>query len=85
MAVTMKALTYAGKEAIELADVAKPTLQLPTDVIVKVTLCGICGRYGYLLGSVVDLKLKACRGHPAGGNSEAALCASSHLSSSSRQ
>lgn len=44
MEVTIKALTYAGKESIELADVAKPTLQLPTDVIVRVTLCGICGR-----------------------------------------
>lgn len=40
----MKALTFCGKEAIQLADVPKPTLLLPTDVIVRVTLCGICGR-----------------------------------------
>jgi len=42
---TMKALTYAGKETIQLSVVDKPTIQLPTDVIVKITLCGICGRW----------------------------------------
>jgi hypothetical protein len=41
---SMKALTFAGKQSIQLADVPKPTLLLPTDVIVRVTLCGICGR-----------------------------------------
>lgn len=41
---TMKALTFAAKETIVLADVEKPTVQLPTDVVVRVTLCGICGR-----------------------------------------
>jgi threonine dehydrogenase-like Zn-dependent dehydrogenase len=40
----MQALTYAGKEAIELAEVARSKIVLPTDVIVRVTLCGICGR-----------------------------------------
>jgi threonine dehydrogenase-like Zn-dependent dehydrogenase len=40
----MQALTYGGKETILLSEVPKPSLQLPTDVIVRVTLCGICGR-----------------------------------------
>ncbi len=40
----MKALTFSGKETIELAEVPRPEIVLPTDVIVRVTLCGICGR-----------------------------------------
>lgn len=41
---TMLALTFGGTEQIALATVDKPRLLQPTDVIVKVTLCGICGR-----------------------------------------
>ncbi|KAF6258722.1 chaperonin 10-like protein [Scenedesmus sp. NREL 46B-D3] len=39
----MLALTFGGTEQIALATVDKPRLLQPTDVIVKVTLCGICG------------------------------------------
>lgn len=39
----MLALTFGGTEQIVLAEVEKPAILQPTDVIVKVTLCGICG------------------------------------------
>lgn len=39
----MKALTFAGKENIEYRSVADPILTAPTDVLVKVKLCAICG------------------------------------------
>jgi hypothetical protein len=40
----MLALTFGGTEQIVLSTVDKPRILQPTDVIVKVTLCGICGR-----------------------------------------
>ncbi len=44
----MLALTYQGKEAIELSRVPVPVLSDAEDtaVIVRVSLCGICGRCG---------------------------------------
>mmetsp|Transcript_7555 Transcript_7555/g.18734 ORF Transcript_7555/g.18734 Transcript_7555/m.18734 type:complete len:371 (-) Transcript_7555:1321-2433(-) len=40
---TMQALTFAGKQAIELSTVPTPKVIHPTDVLVKVHLAGICG------------------------------------------
>lgn len=39
----MKALTFHGKETIRFESIPDPEILLPTDVIVKVTLCAICG------------------------------------------
>ena len=39
----MHALTFRGKQAIHYESVPDPIIQQPTDVIVKVHLCGICG------------------------------------------
>lgn len=39
----MKALTFRGKEAIRFESIADPGIIEPTDVIVKVKLCAICG------------------------------------------
>lgn len=39
----MKALTFQGKEVIGYESIADPVLLQPTDVIVKVKLCAICG------------------------------------------
>ncbi len=39
----MKALTFHGKEHIEFETVADPEILEPTDVIVEVELCAICG------------------------------------------
>jgi hypothetical protein len=46
--ILMLALTYQGKEAIELSRVPVPVLSDDEDtaVIVRVSLCGICGRCG---------------------------------------
>ena len=39
----MKALTFLGKERIKYESIADPTLLSPSDVIVKVKCCAICG------------------------------------------
>lgn len=39
----MQALTFAGKEIIEFSTVKDPEIVLPTDVIVRITLAGVCG------------------------------------------
>jgi len=39
----MKALTFQGKEDIQYTAVADPVVLAPTDVIVRVTACAICG------------------------------------------
>ncbi len=39
----MQALTFGGKKIIDYSTVTDPKLLYPTDVIVKVTMAGICG------------------------------------------
>ena len=39
----MKALTLQGKHNISCEDVTDPVVSSPTDAIVKVELCAICG------------------------------------------
>lgn len=39
----MKALTWQGRQHVELSEVADPVLQEPTDAIVRVTSTAICG------------------------------------------
>src|SRR3954470_12158436 len=39
----MKALTFRGKETIDYESIADPAILFPTDVIVKVKVCAICG------------------------------------------
>ncbi len=39
----MKALTFHGKETIRYESIPDPEILFPTDAIVKVTLCAICG------------------------------------------
>ena len=39
----MKALTFQGKEKIQFASVPDPEILLPTDAIVRVKVCAICG------------------------------------------
>lgn len=40
----MKALTFQGEKQIALSTVPTPHLVHASDVIIKVLLCGICGR-----------------------------------------
>lgn len=39
----MRGLTFQGTQDVRVEDVADPTLEQPTDAIVRVTLAGICG------------------------------------------
>ena len=39
----MKALTFQGKEDIQFTSVKDPEILNPTDVVVKVNVCAICG------------------------------------------
>ncbi|MGP3534703.1 alcohol dehydrogenase catalytic domain-containing protein [Microbacterium sp. RD1] len=39
----MKALTWQGKRSVDVREVADPTVQLPTDAIVRITSTAICG------------------------------------------
>jgi threonine dehydrogenase-like Zn-dependent dehydrogenase len=39
----MRALTFADIGRVEMADVPRPTLQEPTDVVIRVTTTAICG------------------------------------------
>ncbi|WP_354698060.1 putative zinc-binding alcohol dehydrogenase [Paraconexibacter sp. AEG42_29] len=39
----MKALTYHGKRDVRIDEVPDPTIQEPTDAIIKVTSSGLCG------------------------------------------
>lgn len=39
----MRAVVYRAPGEVELAEVPEPTLQAPTDAIVRVTMAGICG------------------------------------------
>ena len=39
----VNAITFAGYRTVEHEDVPEPSLEAPTDVIVKVELAGICG------------------------------------------
>ena len=39
----MRAVVFAGRNAVRVDDVPEPTIVEPTDAIVRATLCGICG------------------------------------------
>src|SRR5690348_5099460 len=39
----VRALTWQGKRKVEVIDVPDPTIQKPTDAIVKITSTAICG------------------------------------------
>ena len=39
----MRGLTFQGTQDVRVEDVGDPTLEQPTDAIVRVTLAGICG------------------------------------------
>lgn len=46
----MKALTWQGKEHVEIREVSEPTIMAPTDAIVRVTSTAICGSDLHLYG-----------------------------------
>ena len=55
----MKAVVFKGTKQVVVEDRPIPTIQDPQDVIVKVGLSGLCGRYGILfLRKVPETPLK---------------------------
>ncbi|MEP7762333.1 zinc-dependent alcohol dehydrogenase [Sanguibacter sp. 25GB23B1] len=53
----MRALTWQGKEDVQVVDVPDPTIQEPTDAIVRITSTAICGSDLHLytvLGAFID-------------------------------
>src|SRR5262249_40193520 len=49
----MRALCWFGTNDVRLADVDDPRVEAPTDAIIKVTACGICGSDLHLIDGVV--------------------------------
>ncbi|BAF86824.1 IMP dehydrogenase [Azorhizobium caulinodans ORS 571] len=49
----MKALTFHGKGDIRCEQVPDPTIQEPTDAIIKVTACAICGSDVHIYDGVI--------------------------------
>ena len=39
----MRGLTFHGNQDVRVEEIAEPTLEAPTDAIVRVTMAGICG------------------------------------------
>lgn len=60
----MKGLVYNGPGKIEWTDVSKPTIEKPTDAIVKITKTTICGTdLGILHGKTPSVKPGTTLGH----------------------
>lgn len=49
----MRALTWHGKHDIRCESVPDPTIEAPTDAIIKVTSCAICGSDLHLYNGVI--------------------------------
>lgn len=64
MATTMKGLVYGGPGKIELKEVPKPTVEKPTDALVKILKTTICGTdLGILHGKTPSCKPGTTLGH----------------------
>ena len=53
----MKAVTFHGKRDVRVDDVPDPTIEQPTDAIVRITSSGICGSDLHLyevMGAFID-------------------------------
>jgi threonine dehydrogenase-like Zn-dependent dehydrogenase len=64
----MRALCFHGKGDIRYDNVPDPTIQSPTDVIIKVTACAICGSDLHLMDGIVPtMKSGDVMGHETMG------------------
>ncbi len=59
----MKAITYDGKRRMVLSDRPRPTLQKPTDALLRVTTSGICGSDLHMYEGRTSLKKGTVVGH----------------------
>lgn len=68
----MKAVVFHGVGDIRLDDVPEPTLQAPTDAIVRITASAICGTdLHFIRGSAPDMQSGTILGHEGVGIVEA--------------
>jgi threonine dehydrogenase-like Zn-dependent dehydrogenase len=68
----MKAVVFHGVGDIRLADVPEPTIQQPTDAIVRITSSAICGTdLHFIRGSAPDMEPGTILGHEGVGVVEA--------------
>jgi threonine dehydrogenase-like Zn-dependent dehydrogenase len=68
----MKAVVFHGVGDIRLNDVPEPTLQAPTDAIVRITASAICGTdLHFIRGSAPDMQSGTILGHEGVGIVEA--------------
>lgn len=68
MKETMKALVYGGPGKIDIKDVPVPTIQKPTDALIRITRTTICGTdLGILKGKVPDVPVGLTLGHEGVG------------------
>jgi alcohol dehydrogenase len=68
MATTMKGLVYGGPGKIELKEIPKPTVEKPTDALVKILKTTICGTdLGILHGKTPSCKPGTTLGHEGVG------------------
>ena len=64
----MKALVYGGPGKIELKEVSKPTIEKPTDALVKILKTTICGTdLGIVKGKIPSVKPGTTLGHEGVG------------------
>lgn len=64
----MKAIVFHGIGDIRLDDVAEPTLQAPSDAIIRITASAICGTdLHFIRGSAPDMQPGTILGHEAVG------------------
>jgi alcohol dehydrogenase len=65
---TMQALVYGGPGKIELKEVPVPTIQKPTDAIIKIVKTTICGTdLGIIKGKVPTVQAGTTLGHEGVG------------------
>ena len=64
----MKALVYGGPGKIELKEIPRPTIEKPTDALVKILKTTICGTdLGILKGKIPSVKSGTTLGHEGAG------------------
>ena len=61
----MKAVTWHGKRDVRVDNVPDPTIQAPTDAIIRVTSTGLCGSDLHLYEVLGHLDLLESRGRIA--------------------
>src|SRR5579864_834979 len=59
----VKALTFQGEGSVKIADVPKPAIESPSEVLIKVTLGAVCGSDLHILHGHTPMNQGAVLGH----------------------